>query len=169
MSGAVKTRVTFYLLFTLSSLPANACECASGLSVFGVYELATLHSVSELPVKALVDSGATTSALDARNIKMHVNRSGERWVYYDFVHKATAKKISMRQPVSRVVRIITHSGPPVARPVIKGTVSVGTIKRKIEMSLINRSNFPQQLLIGRNYLKNTALIDSGKQFLQSGN
>ena len=163
----MKITLVICLLFVLPILPATACECSEGLPIIGAYEIATLHSIGELQVETLVDSGATTTALDARNIKMHVDRSGKRWVYYDFVHKPTAKTISMRQPVSRVVRVITHSGPPTTRPVIKGTVSIGALKRKIEMSLINRTNFPHQLLIGRNYLKNTALIDSGKQFLHS--
>lgn len=136
--------------------------------VFGAYETATLNSLDQLKVNTLVDSGAMTTALDARNIKMHVNRQGERWVYYDFFHKPSAKKVSMHQPVSRVTRVITHSGIPTARPVVISTISVGKTQRSVEISLINRSNFPQQLLIGRNYLRETALIDSGRTYLQSG-
>lgn len=125
-----------------------------------------MHSIGQLKVETLVDSGATTTALDAKNIRMHVNRLGQRWVYFDFVHKPSGKTVAMHQPVSRVVRIITHSGPPKARAVVRGTISVGRIERTVEMSLINRNNFPQQLLLGRNFLKNTALIDSGSKFLQ---
>lgn len=165
----MNTRIqTIFLLLVVAafSSPAGACQCS--LPVFGAYEVATLHSIERLRVETLVDSGATTTALDAKNIRMHVNRLGQRWVYYDFVHRSTGKTVAMHQPVSRVVRIITHSGPPTARPVVKGTIGVGGILRNVEMSLINRSNFPQQLLIGRNYLKNTALIDSGSRYLQRG-
>ena len=168
LCATVKTRIQaiFLLLVITFSYSAGACQCS--LPVFGAYETATLHSIEQLQVETLVDSGATTTALDAKNIKMHINRFGQRWVYYDFIHRPTGKTVAMHQPVSRVVRIITHSGPPKARAVIKGTISVGGIERTVEMSLINRSNFPQQLLIGRNYLKNTALIDSGGRNLQKG-
>lgn len=156
---------SFFLLLAIS-FPAAACDCSRRLPVFGAYEVATLHSIKQLRVETLVDSGATTTALDAKNIRMHVNRLGQRWVYFDFVHRPSGKTVAMHRPVSRVVRIITHSGPPKARAVIRGTISVGRIERTVEMSLINRSNFPQQLLLGRNFLKNTALIDSGSKFLQ---
>ena len=158
------------LLGTAQLMSARAlasCNCPKGVVVFGTYEKATLENIQQLQVSALVDSGATTTALDARNIKMYVNRQGRRWVYYDFHHKPTGKTVSMHQPVSRVARVITHSGKPKERAVIMNTVSIGSTNKFIEMSLINRSNFPQQLLIGRNYLSDTALIDSGRSFLQS--
>ncbi len=145
-----------------------ACSCTNGLAIFGAYEFATLNSIEHFKVEALVDSGAMTTALDASDINMHVNRRGQRWVYYDFTHKPTAKTITMHQPVSRVVRIITHSGSPTVRPVITGTISIGKVRKKVEISLINRSNFPQQLLIGRNFLEGAALIQSGKKYLQRG-
>lgn len=144
------------------------CNCPKGMVVFGTYEAATLENIKQLKVAALIDSGATTTALDARNIKMYVNRQGRRWVYYDFHHKPTGKTVSMHQPVSRVARVITHSGKPKERAVIMNTVSIGPTNKFLEMSLINRSNFPQQLLIGRNYLNGTALIDSGESFLHGG-
>jgi len=165
----VNTRIQSFFLLLVTSFSAGACECARGLPVFGAYEFATLHSIGQFRVETLVDSGATTTALDAKNIRMHINRLGRRWVYYDFVHKPTGKTVAMHQPVSRVVRIITHSGPPKVRAVVKGTISVGGIERTVEMSLIDRNNFPQQLLLGRNYLKGTALIDSGGRYLQKGN
>ncbi|WP_263079343.1 RimK/LysX family protein [Endozoicomonas sp. Mp262] len=145
-----------------------SCNCPQGMVIFGTYEKATLENIRQLQVSALIDSGATTTALDARNIKMYVNRQGDRWVYYDFHHKLTGETVSMHQPVSRVARVITHSGKPKERAVVMNTVSIGSTYRFLEMSLINRSNFPQQLLIGRNYLTNTALIDSGREFLQNG-
>ena len=162
---------TILLLITqLSILSMNrafaACDCSNAMVIFGKYEIASLDNIQQLKVKTLIDSGATTTALDARSIKMYVNRKGRRWVYYDFYHKPTGKTVSMHQRVSRVARVITHSGKPSERAVVKNAVSIGSTKHFVEMSLINRSNFPQQLLIGRNYLAGTALIDSGKSFLQ---
>ncbi|MGI9277742.1 MAG: ATP-dependent zinc protease family protein [Endozoicomonas sp.] len=146
---------------------ASGCKCGK-MAVLGVYETARLENIKKLKVKALIDSGATTTAMDARNIRMYVNRKGRRWVYYDFRHKSSGKTVSMHQPVSRVARVITHSGSPTERAVVKNTVSIGKLTRFVEMSLINRSNFPQQLLIGRNFLSRVALIDSGKSHLQKG-
>ena len=164
---------THLCLITLLSIPqwsasrALAASDCNGMVVFGTYETAILENIQALPVSTLIDTGATTTALDARNIKMYINRQGNRWVYYDFHHKPTGKTVSMHQPVSRVARIITHSGSPKERAVVRNTISIGPTNRYLEVSLINRSNFPQQLLLGRNYLSRTALVDSGKNYLQS--
>ena len=156
-------KTLLFLIFL--SLESMACDC--DMPVFGAYETAILDNIEFAKVDALIDSGAMTSALDVKNIKMHVDRKGRRWVYYDFHHKTTAKKISMYQPVTRVVRVITHSGEPSSRPVVISKITIGKVKREAEVSLIDRSNFPQQLLVGRNYLKEIAVIDSGRKYLQS--
>lgn len=134
--------------------------------MFGYLERARLNSLGNQSVEALIDSGATTTALDARNIRMHVNRQGSRWVHYEFVHRQSGKRVPQHQPVSRIARILTHKGAPSERAVVHNTIQIGSIVRFAETSLINRSNFPQQLLIGRNYLADTALVDSDAQYLQ---
>ncbi|USE37850.1 RimK/LysX family protein [Endozoicomonas sp. SCSIO W0465] len=164
-------RLRLAMLVFFSGLPLFASEAnqlctVDGLPVFGYLENARLVNIDQHPVQSLVDSGATTTALDARNIRMHIKRNGTRWVYYDFVHRQSSQKTPMHQPVSRVARIITHKGAPSERAVVRNTIKVGQIMRTVETSLISRSNFPQQLLIGRNFLKDTALIDSGKRYLQ---
>ncbi len=151
---------------SLSAMGARQSCTTEGRPLFGYLENATLVNINQLKVESLVDSGATTTALDARNIRMHIKRNGVRWVHYDFIHKESGQKTPMHQPVSRVARIITHKGAPSERAVVRNTIKVGKISRFVDTSLISRSNFPQQLLIGRNFLKDTALIDSGVKFLQ---
>ncbi|WP_461536567.1 putative ATP-dependent zinc protease [Spongorhabdus nitratireducens] len=129
-------------------------------------ETARLVNLQKLEVDALIDTGATTTSMDARNIRMYVNRQGKRWVYYDFEHKRSGKTVSMHQPVSRVAYVLTHKGPPAERAVVKNTIAIGDTLRFLEVSLINRNKFPQQLLIGRNYLTDTALVDSGAKHLR---
>ncbi|MGY0216140.1 ATP-dependent zinc protease family protein [Endozoicomonadaceae bacterium StTr2] len=168
--GPVIRQVMTALLLLICTLirpvvAADSCPCENALPVFGVLEQARLADLDNMEVKALIDTGATTTALDARNIRIHVNRQGKRWVYYDFKHKPSGKTISRHQPVSRTAYILTHKGPPAERAVIKQTILIGNTRRKVEVSLINRSSFPQQLLIGRNYLQQTALVNSGQVFL----
>lgn len=158
--------MVFFSGLSLSAPWASQTCTADGRPLFGYLENATLVNIHQHRVASLVDSGATTTALDARNIRMHIKRNGTRWVYYDFVHRESSQKTPMHQPVSRVARIITHKGAPSERAVVRNTIKIGSITRTVEMSLISRSNFPQQLLIGRNFLKDTALIDSGKRYLQ---
>ena len=149
-------------------LPVNSlrCPCDDNATVFGIIETAKLVNLSALKVDALIDTGATTTAMDARNIRMHINRQGKRWVYYDFIHKGTGQTVNMHQPVARVARVLTHKGPPVERAVVMNTIAIGDTLKFIEVSLINRSSFPQQLLIGRNFLKGTALVNSDKKYLK---
>lgn len=143
-------------------IKASQCPCDELPTILGIIETAKLVNINGLETDALIDTGATTTAMDAKNIRMHINRKGQRWVYYDFVHKKTGRTVAMHQPVARVARIITHSGPPKERPVVMNTIDINGILKFVEVSLINRSSFPQQLLIGRNFLKGTALVDSDK-------
>lgn len=170
MSKPVYLMLLPVLVVSLQLSAARAVEaydCSGDKVIFGLYETATLEDIQQLKVSTLIDTGATTTSLDARNIKIYINRKGRRWVYYDFYHKPSGKTVSMHQPVSRIARVITHSGSPKERAVVQNNISIGSISHFLETSLVSRGNFPQQLLIGRNYLKKAGLVDSARSYLQS--
>ncbi|MFW7380019.1 MAG: ATP-dependent zinc protease [Oligoflexus sp.] len=132
--------------------------------VFGWVERVHFDS-GNISVKAKLDTGAKTSSLDARNIRV-VRQGKKRYVRFEFIDPETKKVYPMRLPRIRGVRIIRHSGNHQRRHVVELDICLGQHQRKIEVSLIDRSNFIYPLLLGRKALKDIALIDSASTFRQ---
>ena len=63
-----------------------------------------------------------------------------------------------------MAKIKKHLSEPDNRPVILLDICLGNIRKRVEVNLINRSNFDYQMLIGRSYLKDDFIIDVTKEF-----
>ncbi len=113
-------------------------------------------------MQAKLDTGADNSAIHAVNIVREV-RNGLDWVVFDVVTKAGVTK-RFERPVVRDAQIKRPSSPPQERPVIMLEICLGTIKRKVEVGLVDRGDFDFKILIGRSFLKSHALVDSGTKF-----
>ena len=139
-----------------------AAEDYRELDVYGWVERVDIHPQG-LSVKAKLDSGARTSSLDARNIRV-VRQSGNRYVRFDFIDPDSEEVHQMKLPRVRGVRIVRHSGNHQRRHVVELDICLGDHRQSIEVSLIDRSNFNYPLLLGRSALEDIALIDSGATF-----
>lgn len=148
----------------LSTGPAGA-EDYRELDIYGWVERVDMHPQG-VSVKAKLDSGARTSSLDARNIRV-VRQSGNRYVRFDFIDPDTEEVHQMKLPRVRGVRIVRHSGNHQRRHVVELDICLGDHRQSIEVSLIDRSNFNYPLLLGRSALEDIALIDSGATFTRS--
>lgn len=128
-----------------------------GKTIFGFVERVTISDTG-FSVKARLDTGAATSSLDAHNI--HRFRRGERrYVRFDVVDPETEEFVTLERPLVRNVLIRQHSGPPMRRPVVKMTVCVGHVVRKVEISLTPRSEFLYPMLIGRSAMRGVIVVD----------
>lgn len=155
-------------IFSLAKKPPQAEKPAasySGLEVFGWVERVKLYPIDQ-KVKAKLDTGAKTSSLDARNIRV-VRQGKNRYVRFEFVDPDTKEVTEMRLRRIRGVRIVRHSGQHQHRHVAELDICLGEHRKTIEVSLIDRSNFIYPLLLGRRALENIALIDSGSTFLNA--
>nr|WP_242464758.1 RimK/LysX family protein [Halorhodospira abdelmalekii] len=108
---------------------------------------------------ARIDTGANTSSLDARNIEPF-ERDGEPWVRFEIVDPAREERFALERPRARVSRITQAAGAE-ERPVVELHVTVGEISELIELTLTDRSHLTHPLLIGRNLLRDVALVDVG--------
>ncbi len=115
-------------------------------------------------MKAKLDTGALTSSMNAMNLE-RFERDGERWVRFEVIDPATEERVLLERPVARNVRIVRHEDDPDRRPVVEMEVRLGAIHQRAEFSLVDRSNFVYQVLIGRRFLRGLALVDSEQTFL----
>lgn len=116
-----------------------------------------------LPAK--IDTGADNSSLSATDITGFV-RSSRKWVRFT-VKRPDGPPIILEKPVARYVRIKRKGTTVQRRPVVRFNICVGTIfKKDVEVNLANRKGFKYPVLIGRSFLKDTALVDSSRKYSQ---
>lgn len=164
--------LTLMLLFPILSLPVSASplqRCHIG-NLYLVGHLETVTRIDhqfDTQLPALIDSGSTTSSMDARNITFETLGNNSHWVRFKILTERGqhAREVTLFKPVKRFIHVQTHSGNPQRRPVIEATIELGKIKTTTEFSLTSRSKFPQSILLGRNALNNLALIDTSRKYL----
>ncbi|MGD8514249.1 MAG: RimK/LysX family protein [Granulosicoccaceae bacterium] len=148
----------YLLLLLLVAVPA------AGLAreVVGWAEKAVIYP-GELEIRAKIDTGAKTSSLDCecRNI---FNKNGEQWLRFSVINYQ-GERIWLEKKVHRMVKIKRHFGGVQERPVIILGICLGGEYQETEVNVIDRSGFKYPLLIGRKFLKEKFLVDSGARFI----
>ncbi|WP_434144977.1 ATP-dependent zinc protease family protein [Photobacterium leiognathi] len=157
-------------------IEANPTQ-ANGKAILGQEEWVWIDSVKSF-FKARVDTGATTSSLNAIDVQTF-ERDGKEWVRFNLSHnsaedtpaekaqndKATPETIEA--PIVRWVRIRqSTSEEAVRRPVIEAWITLGSLHEKAQFTLADRTKMDFPVLLGREFFKDIALVDVGKQFVQ---
>lgn len=117
-----------------------------------------------LEMKGKLDTGADTSSVHAYNVKVYKRGERDHWVKFRLVGK-DGRAIRYDQNVVRFVNIKTKTGGSIRRPVIHLPLCVGGRWGKAELNLADRGDFEYDILIGREFLANRVLVDSGRTFM----
>lgn len=114
---------------------------------------------------ARIDTGATTSSLDAKNIETF-ERNGSTWVKFKIKDPNKEIFYDVEKPLVRKVKILQASTDEASRrPVIELQFQIGGVKRIEEFTLEDRSHLEYQLLIGRNVLRDLMVVDVSQEFI----
>lgn len=118
--------------------------------------------------EARIDTGAATSSIDARNIQLF-ERNGHQWVRFEVPldEAEDEKRITVESRVVRFVRIRMPEGESERRPVIRAQVKLGSFVAETELNLNDRAHLDYPLLLGRRYIKDIAVVDVGRRYVQS--
>jgi hypothetical protein len=147
-------------------LPAMASTAGKmHLPIVGAVERVTLEPPG-LQMEARMDTGVETSAVHADDQRL-IEKDGERYVRFSLLSQEGGEPQVLELPLERKVLIKQSAGEPESRYVVKFWVSVGEARAQIDVSLTDRSNFEQRLLIGRNFLIDTAIVDVGRDHLHA--
>lgn len=122
---------------------------------------------ADIVVSAKLDSGAKTSSINAQKIE-RFQKDGERWVRFELVLEDEDDKIHrlpMERPISRRVAIKRKDQDHDRRVVVELDFCFDGRLQRAEFSLNNRSKFIYPILLGREFLAGTALIDPDLAFL----
>ncbi len=145
----------------IASVPSNAV-------VLGAIERVTIDAIQKT-FDARVDTGAATSSLDAADVE-EFERNGKTWVRFHLA-EVDAKKGDqnwIEAPVVRFVRIRqATSAEEERRAVVELWVKVGKIHEKAQFTLADRSQMSHPVLLGREFIRDIALVDVSQKYLQT--
>ena len=148
------------------SKPAPVVALDGGKAVLGRNEWAWLELLGR-NLKARVDTGALSSSLSATELQPF-ERDGRDWIRFrvpDEEHPDGGELYET--PLLRHVLIRQASVDELdRRPVVRLHVRVGDLTDHTEFTLTNRENMLYPLLLGRNFLRDVAIVDVARKFTQ---
>lgn len=114
-------------------------------------------------LRAKVDTGARSSALHVEDIRELP--SGD--VAFEVVLGRGPRKRTahLKARVLRKARVRSSSGHTTQRVFVATILRLGPIEKQIEISLINRERMIHRMLLGRNALTGSLLIDAGRRLV----
>ncbi len=128
----------------------------NGKLLLGAVEAVTLIK-EERVLDARIDTGAVTSSIGVFNWK-NFERDGEKWVKFSLQDDADA--LVYQYPVHGIVKIKQTESQIEERIEIKIDIEVGGQEYKNQLfNIADRSHLNYQLLIGRSFLRDIAVVD----------
>lgn len=134
----------------------------------GSLEICDLPDIGITDLQIRVDTGAKTSSLHVDNLEK-IKVKGKPWVRFD-IHPNIYNVESVIQCEAALydVRTIKSSnGTSEERYVIKTSINLGDQNWLIEITLSDRSDMSNLMLLGREGMGNRLLVDPSKTFLLS--
>lgn len=137
-----------------------------GKPVVGWREWAILPDLAISRIKVKIDTGAKTSSLHAYEVNV-IRRQGREFVRFK-VHplQRNQRKIVTCEAALVEWRQVTDSGGKrTLRPVIETRIMLGAREVVAEVTLIARDAMGFRMLIGRQALKRSWIVDPSKSFI----
>jgi len=119
----------------------------------------------DLSLEARIDTGATTTSVDARNI-VSFERDGKKWVRFEMLKK-DGTVLKVKRPLVKKITIKRHGEAGQERFVVKMRLNIASVSYFIEVSLTDRSQYKLPILVGRNFLKGNVIVDVALQNTKS--
>jgi hypothetical protein len=148
------------------SLPRPTPGGHGQLLVIGWKEYVDFPEWGVQRVKAKVDTGARTSALDV--VRCVVERGPNGFVArleLALNRRRPEHVVAVETPVLGMVRVTNSGGVREERPVIETTMRLGSVEKRIRLTVTDRSRMLIPMLLGRHALAGTFVVDVGHKYL----
>lgn len=136
------------------SIPLNAE--AQSKTTFGWVEKAMIHP-GDIILHAKLDSGADNSSLDASSIEEFA-RDGQKWVRFELTNRY-GEHVKIEKEIRRIAIIKRHHGKHQRRKVVRMGVCLGNVYLETDVTIVDRSSFDYQMLLGRTFMAGNVLLD----------
>jgi len=155
-----RSYLAILLVLSIFHFSVQSSRAESKLTV-GWLEKVKLFPAS-LIVHAKLDSGADYSSLNATNLN-EFEKEGKPWVKFE-VQNRFGERASFELPVLRIAMIKKHFGKADRRPVVRLGICVGSRFMEADVNLVDRTNFENQMLIGRSFMAGNLVLDPATTF-----
>jgi Uncharacterized protein conserved in archaea len=117
----------------------------------------------DIKFDARIDTGAVTSSIGVFNMQ-RFERDGKKWVKFSLNETQDAQVYEY--PISDTIKIKQSRTISEDRVEIKVDIEMGGVSYKKQLfNLADRSHLDYQLLIGRSFLRDIAVVDVGRKML----
>lgn len=148
----------------LPDISASACADESKL-LLGAAEWVWLKAIGK-PLRARIDTGASTSSLSSANIETF-ERDGKDWVRFQLIEEGSPG-IEIESRLLRTVKIRQASMEKGERRyVVRLPLQLGEFIEEAEFTLADRANMRYPILLGREFLRDVAVVDVSKKYTQA--
>ena len=162
----LKSYIPFILINRQNKLRSFMARKKKSYLTVGWREIVSIPSLGIKEIKAKIDTGARTSSLHVTDLKI-IKRGNTKFAEFN-VHpkqKSALPKFKNRVRIESFRNVKSSNGITSRRPVIVTTVIMGTLKKEIEITLVNRDLMGFRMLLGRTTLKGDFLINPAKSYL----
>ena len=135
------------------------------LPIVGAVEWARVEPAG-LWLESRIDTGADTTSMHAEEIQL-IEKDGKRYVSFVLIDALTGSRYPQELRLRRRVLIKQSEGPDQRRYVVRMWVTLGETRSRIDVNLTDRANFEYPLLIGRNFLTDTMIVDVSRHHTMS--
>jgi hypothetical protein len=117
-------------------------------------------------VKAKIDTGARTSALDVLSYELNETAAGLTTTLRLALDSRRPDHVEeIVTPVLKMVVVRNSSGICEQRPLVETTLRLGPILKRVRLTITNRANMRFRMILGRKALEEDFLVDVGKKYL----
>ncbi|MGB1807869.1 MAG: ATP-dependent zinc protease [Porticoccaceae bacterium] len=127
------------------------------LPIVGAVEMVRIEP-ADLMLEARIDTGAETTSIHAEDIQL-VENDGRRYVRFMLIDGANGEQVQQELRLRRRVLIKQSYGPDERRYVVRMWLTLGDTRSRVDVNLSDRTNFEYPLLIGRNFLTDSLIVD----------
>lgn len=135
--------------------------------IIGACEWVALPGLNIDYLRARVDTGAKTCALHASGIETFM-RDDSQWVRFrvHLGHPEPNRWITCNNRLKGVRLVRNTSGEMEERYTITTPIIIGHARWEVDITLTNRERMTYRMLLGRSAMKNHALVNPARTFLQ---
>jgi len=146
--------------------PAQGASGAHPLTV-GWKEFVDFPEWGIRRVKAKIDTGARTSALDVASYELR--QSGDGGLMAELRVACDRRKpghlATVHVPVLGMVVVSNSSGTREQRPLVETTIRLGPVSKRVRLTVTNRAGMRFAMILGRTALRGDFVVDVGQKYL----
>lgn len=135
--------------------------------VLGAVETVSIEP-GGLLFESVIDTGSATSTLGVQELK-RFERDGKEWVRLKLAAPdggSEADATTVELPIKRHIRVVRPGFEGQRRPVVEMSLTVGDITHMVEVNLTDSSSSKYPMRVGRNFLKDAAVVDVSRRNVQ---